>query len=174
MVPSFDGSDDLIWVGGPGEGFRVFVGFSDEAIDGSLEIDEGVEDAALEPPPGEFGEEAFDGVEPRRRCWREVENKPLVAIEPSPDFWMLMGGVVVEDDMDGLVFGDLGVDHVEEADELLVPVALHIAPDHGPVEDVQGGEQRRGFIAFICHSIMTDDGAPSRGQKNHAPRGGGK
>ena len=105
MVPSFDGSDDLIWVGGPGEGFRVFVGFGDEAIDGSLEIDEGVEDAALEPPPGEFGEEAFDGVEPRRRCWREVENKPLVAIEPSPDFWMLMGGVVVEDDMDGLSSG---------------------------------------------------------------------
>ena len=149
MVPSFDGSDYLIWVGSPGEGFWVFVGFGDEAIDGGLEINEGVEDAALEPPSGEFGEEAFDGVEPRRRCWREVEDKPLVTIEPIADLWMLMGGVVVEDDMDGLVFGDLGVDHVEEADELLVPVALHVAPNHGSVEDIQGGEQRRGSIAFV-------------------------
>jgi hypothetical protein len=149
LVPSFDGSNDLIWVGGPGEGFGVFVGFGDEAIDGGLEINEGVEDAALEPPSGEFGEEALDGVEPRRRCWREVEDKSLVAIEPSPDLWMLMGGVVVEDDMDGLVFGDLGVDHVEEADEFLMPVALHVASDHGPVEDIQGGEQRCGSIAFV-------------------------
>jgi hypothetical protein len=28
-----------------------------------------------------------------------VENKPLMAIEPSPYIWMLMGGVVVEDDI---------------------------------------------------------------------------
>ena len=40
MVPSFDGRDDVIWIGGPGEGFGVFVGFGDEAIYGGLEIDE--------------------------------------------------------------------------------------------------------------------------------------
>ena len=149
MVPSFDGSDDLIWIGGPGEGFGVFVGFGNEAIDGGLEIDEGMEDTPLEAPFCEFGEEAFDGVEPRGGCWREVENKPLVAIEPGPDLRMLMGGVVVEDDVDSLVRRDLSVDHVEEADELLVPVAMHIAPDNRPVEDVQSGEKRRGSIAFV-------------------------
>jgi len=37
----------------------------DEAVDGSLEVCEGVEHATLEPPPGELGEEPFDGVEPR-------------------------------------------------------------------------------------------------------------
>ncbi len=62
MVPSFDGSDDPIWIGGPGEGFGVFVGFGDEAIDGDLEIDEGMEDAPPEAPFCEFGEESFDGV----------------------------------------------------------------------------------------------------------------
>ena len=72
-------------------GTGVFVSFGDEAIAGGLEINEGVEDAALEPPPGEFSEEALDGVEPRRRCWRKVEDKPLVAIEPSPGLWMLTG-----------------------------------------------------------------------------------
>jgi hypothetical protein len=34
----------------------------------------------------------------------------------------------------------LRLDGVEEADELLVPVALHIAADDGAVEDVEGRE----------------------------------
>jgi hypothetical protein len=149
LVSSFDGSDDFIRIGDPVKRFGVFVGFGDEAIDGGLEINEGVEDTTVKPPPGEFGEETFDGIEPRTGCRGEVENKPLVAIEPGPDLWMLMGGVVVENDMDGLVFGNLSVDRVQEADELLMPVTLHIAPDHGPIEDVQGGEQRRCSIAFV-------------------------
>ena len=44
------------WVGG--------VVFADEPIDGGLEIDDGMEDAVLEPAPGQFGEEALDGIEP--------------------------------------------------------------------------------------------------------------
>jgi hypothetical protein len=90
-----------------------------------------VEDTTVKLPPGEFGEETFDGIEPRTGCRGEVENKPLVAIEPGPDLWMLrpgpldaqartfgcsgpdlwmlMGGVVVENDMDGLVFGEKGI-----------------------------------------------------------------
>ena len=70
---------------------------------------------------------------------------------------MLMGGVVVEDDVDGLVRRDLSVDHVQEPDELLVPVALHIASDNCPVEDVQGGEERRGSVALVVvgHSAQT-------------------
>ena len=34
-----------------------------EAIDGGLEIDEGMEDTVLEPAPREFGKEALDGIE---------------------------------------------------------------------------------------------------------------
>ena len=95
MVPSFHGSNDLVWIGCPGKGFGVFVGFGDEAIDGGLEIDQGVEDTALEASPGEFGEEALDGVEPGTRCWREMEYKPLMAVEPGSDLWVLMYGVVM-------------------------------------------------------------------------------
>lgn len=34
----------------------------DEAADGGLQIDDGTEDAMLEPAPAELGEEAFDGI----------------------------------------------------------------------------------------------------------------
>ena len=113
MVPSFHGSNDLVWIGGPGKGFGVFVGLCDEAIDGGLEIDERMEDVAFEPPSCEFGEEALDGVEPGGGSWREMEDKPLVAIKPGADLWMLMGGVVVEDDMNGFSRRSLGIDHVQ-------------------------------------------------------------
>ena len=33
LVPYFDGSGGPIWMGGPGEGFWVFVGFDEEASD---------------------------------------------------------------------------------------------------------------------------------------------
>ena len=64
MVPSFHGNDDFVWVGCPCKGFGDFIGFGHEAIDGGLEIDERVEDAAFEPLSFEFGEETLDGVEP--------------------------------------------------------------------------------------------------------------
>ena len=55
LVPTPDGGDDFVGIGGPGEGRWVGVVLGDEAVDGGLEVDEGVEDRALEPPFGEFG-----------------------------------------------------------------------------------------------------------------------
>ena len=49
------------------KGFGIGVVFGDEAIDGGLEIDDGSEDASLQSPLGELGEEPFDGIEPERR-----------------------------------------------------------------------------------------------------------
>lgn len=45
-----------------GLGLSAFV-FTDEAVDGGLELDGGMEDAVPEPAPREFGEEALDGIE---------------------------------------------------------------------------------------------------------------
>ncbi len=53
-----------------------------EAVDGGLEIDDGVEVASLEAALGELGEEALDRVQPRTRCWCEVEGKARMAVEP--------------------------------------------------------------------------------------------
>ena len=62
MVPSVDGADDFIRVGGPDEGFGIIVGLVDEAVDGGLEVGDGAEHATLETASGKLGEEAFDGV----------------------------------------------------------------------------------------------------------------
>ncbi len=67
---------------------------------------------------------------------------------PSPDLGLLVGGLVVEDGMDDLASPYLARNGVEEADECLVVVPLHVMPDHPAVEDVDGSEQRRCAVSL--------------------------
>ena len=62
---------------------------------------------------------------------------------------MLVGGIVVEDDVDQLAGRDRRARRVEEADELLVAMALHAAADHLAVEHVERGEQGRRAVALV-------------------------
>jgi hypothetical protein len=59
LARSIDGSDDFVRIGGPDEGLGIMIGLGDEVVDGSLELDQGAEDAALEASARELGEEAF-------------------------------------------------------------------------------------------------------------------
>ncbi len=64
-----------------------------------------------------------------------------MALEPSAHPGVFVGGVVVEDDVDGLAGRNLRLDGVEEANELLMAMPLHVLADNGAVEDVEGGKQ---------------------------------
>ena len=93
-MPTFYCSDNLIGIGSPGEGFRVVIGFCDEAVDGGLEVDEGMEDTTLEPPRGEFGEEALDSVESKAstpRTTRWLKSMPLFGGKTSDSALRLHG-----------------------------------------------------------------------------------
>ena len=83
MVPASDGGDDVIGIGGPDEGFGALIGLGEEAFDGGLEIDDRVEDPALEAAPGQLGEEALDRIEPGGRGRGVMEDKARVTFEPS-------------------------------------------------------------------------------------------
>ena len=72
-----------------------------------------------------------------------------MAVEPLADLWMLVRCVVVEDHMNRLARRDLRLDGVEEADELLMPVPLHVATDDRAVENVQRGKQRRRSMSLV-------------------------
>ena len=52
-----------------------------------------------------------------------------MAVEPLVDLWMLVRCVVVEDHINRLARRSLRLDGVEEADELLMPMPLHVATD---------------------------------------------
>ena len=85
----------------------LHVGVVEEAVDGIFEFPQGSENAALETLLCELGKEALDSVEPGSGCRGEVEDKPRMFFEPLHDVGMLVGGIVVDDDMDRLFLGTL-------------------------------------------------------------------
>src|SRR5512132_3312110 len=72
----------------------------------------------------------------------EMEGPARMTAEPGADLRVLMGGVIVENGVDDLASRDVALETVEEANELLVPVVLHVAADHRAVEHVERSEQR--------------------------------
>ena len=125
------------------------VGLRDEAVDGGLEIDHTSEDTALEALLGEFGEEPLDCVEPRARGGREVEGEARVPVEPLTHLRMLVDGVVVEDHVHKLSGRHLSLNSIQEANELLVTMALHTSANDLSFEHVESSEQRRCSVALV-------------------------
>ena len=64
-----------------------------------------------------------------------------MARQPLPDGRMLVGGVIVEDGIDMFFRLNLALDGIQEADEFLMAMALHVVADDRSVEDVHGREQ---------------------------------
>jgi hypothetical protein len=63
-VTTPDGSDNLVGIGLPDERPGILIVLFDEAIDGGLETDDGVEYAIFQASSGELGKQALDDVEP--------------------------------------------------------------------------------------------------------------
>jgi len=72
-----------------------------------------------------------------------------MACEPTAYLRVLVGRIVVEDDMERLVGRHLALDGIEKADEFLMPVALHVAPDDLSLKDIESGEQGCRTVALV-------------------------
>src|SRR5271170_5531335 len=62
---------------------------------------------------------------------------------------MLVGGVIVEDGVDSLSGWNLALDGIQEADEFLMAMALHVVADDRSVEDVHGREQSGCPVSLV-------------------------
>ena len=142
--------DDFVWICCPFEWFGVVViVLGDETVDCSLKVDEGTEDTSFQPPPRQFGEEAFHSVEPATGCRGKVEGPTRVPGQPGADFFMLVGRIIVDNGVDGLVCRNIALDAVEKSDELLVAMALHVLPDDGCIQNVQRRKQGGCAVALV-------------------------
>jgi len=88
-VPSFDGGDDFVGICGPDEWFRVGILLGDEAVDGRLKVENGVEYAALQPsfeslakkPSTALSHEQDVGVKWKvKRGWRSSHARTLACL----------------------------------------------------------------------------------------------
>ena len=73
------------------------------------------------------------------------------------DAGVLMGRVVINDQMQVQFVRCLGDDLLEELDKLLVTVPWHALPDRAPLSHIECGEQRRRASALVVvgHRLAT-------------------
>ena len=109
---------------GPGEGFRGRVVALDEGEQLRFQVGLAGEDAAPEQAAGEDREPELDLVEPGGVGGGEVEVPARVRFEPGDDLGCLVHLEVVEDRVHLLVGRDLGLELLEEVEELDAAVAL--------------------------------------------------
>jgi hypothetical protein len=64
VVPAIDLFDDAFEIGGPEERFGLTVVLADVSVDRRLQVDERMEDTALQSPACDGGKKAFDRVGP--------------------------------------------------------------------------------------------------------------
>src|SRR5215831_13680629 len=100
--------------GRPDEGPRVLVVFANVAANGGDQLRHTAEGCPPQPLAGDLGEEAFDEVQPRGPSRGEVEMKARVLGEPRLHSGMLVGAVVVEDEVKVLAPGCPAVDGGQE------------------------------------------------------------
>ena len=70
-------------------------------------------------------------------------------LEPALYRRSLVGGIIVDDEMQIEMGRSPFVDGLEEAEELAMPVAGHAFADDGAVEHVECRKQRRGAVALV-------------------------
>ena len=98
---------------------------------------------------GQVREEALDQVEPRRAGRREVQVEPRALRQPRPHAVVLVGTVVVNDEMQVHPRRGLPVDLLEKPEPFDMRV-LGLGPrDEFAVQVVQGGEQRDRPVAPV-------------------------
>ena len=108
---------------GPDERSGVLVVGLEEAPDGGDEIGHAGEDAAAKSLLGELPKPALDEVQPRAAGGGEVEMEARMLGKPGSDACVLVGLVVVEDQMQVELGRELAIEGAQELEELLLAVA---------------------------------------------------
>src|SRR2546421_5463992 len=91
-------------------------------------------------------------VEPGTVRGSEVQVVPRMPQEPRPNFLGLVGGIVVQHQMDGKLSRNGTIDLIQEFAELDGPMAWPALPDHRSRGDVQRSEQAGGAMALVIVS----------------------
>ena len=104
----------------------------DEGLDIGFELPDGGMNTSPKLFSSKLSEPALDLVEPTRVGRREVQVIARMFGQPRFDLGVLVGGVIIHDDMDIEPARDVSVDLFEEVQELDRPVALVAFADDKP------------------------------------------
>src|SRR5579864_2732817 len=123
-----------------------------------------MEGAAANHFVGDQPKPTLDLIEPGTASRREmeVETVALSGLEPALDLGALVSAVVVQNEMDVEFRRHLLFQLIEKPGELLAAMARQATADDLAVEDVEGGEQRRGSVPFVVMGLAFRQSWPQR------------
>src|SRR5665213_3549133 len=145
----FDLSEDFSACGGPRKGTSRGVVGLDEGADLVDEVLGAEERSASDLALRDEGEPAFDLIEPGGIGRRVMDMEAWPCRDPGPDLGVFVDGIIVDDQVGVEVGRDTRLDELEEAQELLMPVAGAALRKNLAIGDVQGREQCRGAMANV-------------------------
>src|SRR3981081_2578799 len=99
-------------------------------------------DAAPQLLAGKLSKPAFDLIDPGCRCWREMHMIVRPPRQPCPDRCRFVSRVIVHDDVDIEILGDLSVELFNEVQKFGGPMPLVAFADDKAGADVERCEQR--------------------------------
>lgn len=149
LASSFHFFQNIGRLSSPDERFRIIVVGIDVPLDSTGDIAHALKDTAPKAIHCKITEEAFNHVKPRSTCRSEVDVESRIPFEPGFDFFVLMGGVIVADDMDVFLLGNIAADQVEKANPFLVAMLFHAGADDFAAKGIHCGKQRGCAIALV-------------------------
>jgi len=123
------------------------------------------ERAAADGAAGDQRKEALDQVQPGAVRRHEMQMPAWTCGQPGLDLRMLVGGVVVDDQVNVEIGGHRRFDCAQEAEKLLMTVAWLALRQHLPGQHVQGREQRRRSVPLVIMGHALDIAEAQRQQR---------
>ena len=113
--------------GGPHKGLGFFVTYGNIFMNGTDQFGDAAKYAVAQSRRSDVAEESLDHVEPGRRGRDEMNSEPGMLGKPRLDLRMLVGRIVITDQMKRHVWRHLTVDLAQEVEPLDMAVALRAA-----------------------------------------------
>src|SRR5215475_15624639 len=118
-------------------------------FDSEFEVSNAAKDAAANGILCNQAEEPLDQVCPGRGRGGKVQVEPRVPLEPGPHFGMLMGGIVIDHQMQVEPFGSVPVDRSQKAQEFLVTMPWHALANDLSGRNIERGEQSCRSVTLV-------------------------
>ena len=138
---SHDLGEDVRRLLGPDERFRVIVVVKDVFVDRVDHLLHVAEDTTTQTLVSDVAEEALNHIQPRGARGGEVDMEATVPVQPPFHLLVIVGGIVVADEVYLQARRHLPIDEGQELEPFLMPVARHAGADHVAGQRAQRGEQ---------------------------------